>query len=190
MKTSGTALFPIALLAALAGLTFWLSNATNIDESKRRSSQRHDPDFIVENFTVERFDEQGQLIQVLKAPRMAHFPDDESTDVTKPELVHYAGTRPTRIQAQSAWLSKDGKEVRLKGDVRLTREEGAGSPRTELTTAALTVFPDQEMARGNVPVTVRQGNSVISGDRIEYRGKENLAILEGRARGTFPRVKP
>ncbi|QDX80718.1 LPS export ABC transporter periplasmic protein LptC [Denitratisoma sp. DHT3] len=189
MRASGAALFPITLLAALAGLTLWLSNAANVDESNRRANLRHDPDFIVENFTIERFDAQGQLLQVLKAPKMSHFPDDDSTDVSQPELVQFTGTRPTRVNAQSAWLSKDGKEVRLKGGVKLVKAEGEGSPQTVLTTEALTVFPDEELARGNVPVTVRQGGSVITGDRIEYRGKENLTILTGRARGTFPRTR-
>lgn len=189
MRASGAALFPITLLAALAGLTLWLSNATNVDESNRRANLRHDPDFIVENFTVERFDAQGQLLQVLKAPKMSHFPDDDSTDVSQPELVQFTGTRPTRVSAQSAWLSKDGKEVRLKGSVKLVKAEGEGNPQTVLTTEALTVFPDEELARGNVPVTVHQGGSVITGDRIEYRGKENLTILTGRARGTFPRTR-
>lgn len=189
MRASGAALFPIALLAALAGLTFWLSNATDDNDPKRRAKERHDPDFTVENFTVERFDAQGTKIQTLKARQMNHFPDDESTEVSSPELTYFTGDRPTRIDARSAWLNKDGKEVRLKGNVRLVKAAGAGHPQTVLQTEALTVFPDEELARGNTPVTVRQGGSVISGDHIEYRGKENLAILEGRARGTFPRVK-
>lgn len=187
MRNSGAALFPIALLAALAGLTFWLSHVTDAEDLSRRAKQRHDPDFFIERFTIDRFDSQGIRTQSLLAAKMTHYPDDDSTEVRMPDLTYHKAGRPTRIRADDGWLSPNGKEVRLKGNVLLVRAAAPGSPETVLQTEALTVFPDDEFARGQVPVTVRQGGATVSGNSIEYRGKENIVTLQGHARGTFPR---
>lgn len=61
MKNWQGQLFPIVLLALLAGLSFWLQSAVNVEESRRDGKLRHDPDAIVDNFTVRRFDADGQI---------------------------------------------------------------------------------------------------------------------------------
>jgi len=41
-------------------------------------NNRHDPDYYIENFIATGLDENGQRRFVIKADRMAHFPDDDT----------------------------------------------------------------------------------------------------------------
>ena len=190
MKSIGATLFPLLLLGLLAALTYWLARTANFDESMKRAKARHDPDFVVEHFGIQRFNAAGELQNSLTAERMTHYPDNDSTEIASPVLDYYRPDQtPTRVTAQRAWLNHDGKEVRLMGKVRLVHQGTAEVPDTVLETSRLTVFPDDELAQGNVPVTISRGKSVVVGSGVEYKGKENLAVLKGRARGIFYRVQ-
>lgn len=74
MRPSGAALLPLVIVGALAGLTFWLDKAASGQEQTARANKRHDPDFFVEKFNVQRYDATGQLINSLVADKMTHFP--------------------------------------------------------------------------------------------------------------------
>jgi len=185
MKISGATLLPIALLALVAGLSYWLEKTTEAQEAHNNANSRHDPDYIVDNFTVRRFGETGQLTQSLIAKHMVHFPDDDSTELTAPFLTIHRSDRPTQVVSKEAWLSRDGKEIRLKGNVKVSRPAVGSQPQTLIETEALTVYPDDERSVGTVPVTITRGTNVMHGTGIEYLGKEKTSQLQGRVHGTF-----
>ena len=187
MTFNAAALFPLALAGALAGMSYWLDRATTVGELGAKAKARHSPDYIVEKFNVQRYDATGSLLQSLKAQKMTHYPDDETTDVVAPELIYHRAEAPTTVTAKTAQLTKDGKEVRLRGAVKVSRPRTSTRPATLIQTEALTVFPDEERASGNAPVTLTQGNNVVQGGAITYYGKERIAHLSGGVHGTFKR---
>ena len=87
MKLSATRLFPLLLMLALAGLTFWLELMVREEEGMRQSPRRHDPDYIVDRLVHTRFNAQGLAESMLAAEKMLHYPDDDSTDLVAPRLV-------------------------------------------------------------------------------------------------------
>lgn len=189
MRVSRTKLLPLLLLTLLAGLTFWLESATHIDVGRNDGKGRHDPDFIVDNFTVRRYNVSGSLQYVLTAPKMLHYADDDSTEVGTPVLTYFGEDRRTRVNAGKAWLSKEGKEVRLSDDVRVVREAMADSPELVVTTAEMLVYPDDEVARGSLPVTITQGRSILTGTGFDTDNRIHVFKLMGRARGIIYRNK-
>ncbi|HZV54690.1 MAG TPA: LPS export ABC transporter periplasmic protein LptC [Rhodocyclaceae bacterium] len=188
MRLSGSsALFPLLVLAMLAGFTFWLENASQADMSNGGAKTRHDADFWVDDFTMRRFDVEGAVQHVLTSKRLEHFPDDESTNVTAPRL-NYFGDRQTTVTAKTAWLDKEGKHVRLEGDVRIVRPGEANDPETIITTSVLHVMPDDERAYTQTPVTLTQGQTMIHGTGgLEVNNKTQIAVLSGPVQGTIYR---
>lgn len=181
MRISGTTLLPLALLAILAALTFWLERVTQgtvVDGSKAR----HDPDFFVENFSVRRFNPEGMLQHTLHSRKMLHYPDDESTDLVAPRLTYHRAP-PTRVSSDTAWLDRDGKHVRLDGNVRVVRGNTNGGPETVLSTSVLHAVPDDEVAHTDAPVTITQGMTVIKGTGLHTDNKTQISVLSGRAHG-------
>lgn len=180
---SASGLFPILLLVALGALTLWLERATQLDNGQNNGKFRHDPDFMVENFTVRRFAADGMLQNTLTARKMVHFPDDDSTDVDAPRVLFNRGPQPVRLSSNTAWVSKDGKEVKLKGDVRYIRPGLNGAPETAIATAEMTLLPDDELAHSDVPVTITQGQTIVTGSGLDADNKAKLATLRGPVRG-------
>lgn len=188
MKLSAAPLFPLFLLTLLAGGTFWLERATHVEDSVGSGKHRHDPDFIIDNFTTRRFGLDGSLQHTLTAQQMLHYPDDETTEVSAPALTYFAKTPPTRIDARRAWVSKDGKEVRLSEDVRMVRAATPSQPELVVTSAELRVFPDDELARTGTPVTIVDGQSTLHGSGLEANNHTQIFTLLGRVQGTLQRT--
>jgi lipopolysaccharide export system protein LptC len=184
MRYGASAVFPLVLMGALAGLTYWLDRTTTAQEQVHRANNRHDPDFIVERFSVQRFDRKGDLVNSLTAESMTHYPDDNSTDVVKPELTYY-NQLATKVSSQAARLLKDGKEVQLTGSVKVFRPGAKATPATLIQSEALTVFPDDDHVIGNAPVTITRGKVAIHGNALDYDGKQHISRLSGRVHGEF-----
>jgi len=114
------------LMIALLGLSIWLQFGLLETEPLREEPEiTHDPDYYVENFTATGMDEEG-IRYVLEAERMVHYPDDGSALLDNPHVIQFQpGSVPRHVYAESGWLSGDGGEVRLTGNVRVI--QGMGS---------------------------------------------------------------
>ena len=189
MRAHSAKLFPLMLLTLLAALTFWLERATQVDNAANNDKIRHDPDFIVSAITMRHFNLDGSLQHALQAQTMLHYPDDDSTHITEPSLTFYAHAQPTRLSARQARVSQDGKLVELSDDVRVVREASPDSPEMVLTTAAMQVYPDDEIARSSVPVTIVNGQNVIHGMAMEADHRAHLYTLMGRVQATLHRTR-
>lgn len=189
MRSVGVTLLPIGIAALLAALTFWLDRATDPEDPARKAQKRHDPDFIIGQINVRRFDAGGTLKQSLIADTLTHYPDNNSTDVLHPQMTYYNGGRETRIFSNTAKVTDDNKKVMLFGDVRLVKPADQDVPETTLRTQTMTVFPDDDVAQSSSRVTITRGQSIVSGDVMYYNGKTQISMLSGRVKGTFYRVK-
>lgn len=189
MKIQAAPLFPLLLLTLLAGGTFWLDRASQIDEVSRSGKNRHDPDFIVQDFTTRRFNRDGRLLHQFSAQIMTHYPDNDTTEVSVPSLIYYGQSLPLHIDAERAWISTDGKEVRLMGDVRMKREADQQHAELLLKTAELHVFPDDEIARTQTPVTIFEGLNTLQGNGLEANNHTQTFTLLGHVRGLLQRPR-
>lgn len=189
VRSLGSRLFPLVLLVLLAALSFWLERATQVDSGARRGSARHDPDYIVEQLHLRRFAPDGKLQHTLDAQFMRHYPDDDSTEVSQPRVL-FQKERPAVLSSENAWMSRDGQEVRLSGNVRYLRQGARGDPDTVITTAELVVLPDEEKAHSDSAVTITQGNSVVVGTGVDADNARRVAVLRGRVQGTIYRKPP
>lgn len=185
MKIQSANLLPLMLLTLLAALTFWLERATQVDSGASDGKKRHDPDFIVANLTLRQFNLDGSLKHALNAKNMLHYPDDDSTLVADPSLTFYAHAQPARLNARQARVSKDGKQIRLSDQVRMVRDGSADNPELVVTTTELLVYPDDGIAKSDMPVTITQGRSMLYGTGIEVDNRAQTLKLMGRIHGTI-----
>lgn len=185
LRPQGQSLFPAALMVLLVGLTFWLQQATENQGAHSDSLLRHDPDYFAENFIVRRFGPTGELQSTLVSSRMVHYPDDETTVATEPKIVFLKGSRPTTLTAKQGLVGPDGREVVLVGDVRGVRAATPADPEVTFTTAHLTVFPDDEIARTTAAVTITQGASIVRGVGLDADNKTQIFQLQSQVNSTI-----
>jgi lipopolysaccharide export system protein LptC len=188
MKHWHSQLFPIILVALLAGLSFWLQSAVNDDEPRRDGSQRHDPDAIVDNFTVRRFDANGQVKYRLTAPYLEHFPDDDSSELRAPTLLSYRpDAPPTTFSARHAKISAKGETVFLWDQVSISRAATADRPEMRARMPDLTVQPDTGIAFTNSPVEITMGRSWIKGVGAHLDNNDSTLVLQSQVTGVYIR---
>jgi len=180
-------LFPLLLAGLLAGMSYWLELASRAPTTTHDGKSRHDPDFIVKNFEVRRFDPQGNLQHTVVADLMRHYPDDDSTVVLEPRLTYHRNP-PTFINAREAQISSKGEHVTLIDGVRITRTGVGNKPDTVLTTNRLEAWPDDEIAKSNAPVTITQGQTNVHGSGLSVDNKTSFYTLDGPVQGVFFRA--
>ena len=185
MRLPTTRLFPLALMLVLAALTFYLDRAVNEDES-HPSMRRHDPDYMVVNFTTTTYNRDGAAENTLSADRMVHYPDDDTTELTAPRVVQTKPDAPTMsVRADRGRLSRDGEDIYLYDNVVLEREAGAGQTAAQLTTEYLQVVRDRSLVRTDREVKIVEETRSISGKGMEYSTETQHFTLNSDVRARF-----
>jgi lipopolysaccharide export system protein LptC len=183
MNDRAAKMFPLFMLLLLAALTFWLSRIIQSDVP--RGPLRHDVDYWAEGVKMLRFDINGTLQHTLTAEKLLHYPDDDTTIVTKPHVTYHRQP-PVEITARMAYIGRDGKEVDLVDEVKVTRHSATGDvPPTTLDTRTLKIFPDEEKGSTGDPVTITRGSSVMHGSGLEIDNGTGITVLRGRVSGTI-----
>ncbi len=124
-------------------------------EEREKVKVEHTPDYYVEDFSVTNMDMDGKLEQTLSAERMLHYPDDDSTELTRPHLVIYEeGVPPWKIKSETGWMSGDGQLVLLNGVVKIDRAAAPGIRPVHINTRDLRVRPKENYAETDEKVRV------------------------------------
>ena len=182
MRLSTTRLFPLALMFALAALTFYLERTVR-DEATPNPLRRHDPDYLVSNFTTTTY-RNGTAESILSAAKMVHFPDDDTTELTAPRVVQ-SKPKEARIvvSADRGLLSRSGEEVFLYDNVQLVREALEGAPEARMTTSFLHVVRDRALALTDREVKIVEDSRSLQGRGMEYNYESGQLLLHADVKG-------
>ena len=189
MRFGSSQLFVIVLLALLAGLSFWLQRAVAPVEVVRDGKLRHDPDAIAENFLVRQFDEKGRVKYRLTAPYMMHFPDDDSSQLKSPTLIHYRPNAPQlTLTGKNAKVTSKGQTVFLWDDVKAVRAATPARPELVARMPDLTVQPDDGTAFTQSPVEITEDKSWVKGVGMHLDNNTSTFELKSQVTGlSYPR---
>jgi lipopolysaccharide export system protein LptC len=166
-----TPLLPLLLLLAGA---YWLNLQVKPPSHKAEESKRHDPDYIVDNFSAIALNQQGLPRFMMSARKMVHYPDDDSTHLDDPELNSFYPDQPTIVAfSRKGEISSKGKDVYLRDEVKLVRAASATQSEMSLSTDYLHVIPDQDLADTDRPVTLEDAHNIIhaTGLRFDYKAR-------------------
>jgi lipopolysaccharide export system protein LptC len=193
MKHWPSQLFPVMVLVILAGLSFWLQSTVDRGEAKNDGKFRHDPDAIAENFTVRRFDQNGQVKYRLTAPYLVHFPDDDTSEVKSPVLTSYRPEgAPVIVTGDNAKVTTKGETIHLWDNVSVTRAATADRLEMVARMPDLTAQPEAGIAFTGSPVEITQGQSWIRGTGLHIDNNTSTLVLQSQVKGQYirPRAAP
>ena len=182
-----SAYLPLLMMAVLALGTWWLvRNAPTLETPRETVAPRHEPDYEMTNFVVQRFAKDGTLRTQLEGDRLRHYPDNDTLEIDRARLraIDSDGV-VTLATANRALANGDGSEVQLLGDARVVRPAHGNEQEIEFRGEFLHAFRNVEQLRSHLPVTVTQGESVVHADGMEYDNLARVIDLHGRTRATF-----
>lgn len=182
--------FPVLLLAAVAAVTVWLDRQVQPPEPAGNSKARHDPDYIVNNFTVTRIGPDGIVRYKLTARRMEHYPDNDTTFLDAPKLVNFRNASVTvTATAKTATLSSNGENAYLEEDVRLVRSAYGNRSALTVQTTWLHVIPDYGIAKTDRPVRIQDATTVITSNGLEFNNDTQIIKFLSMVRGRYEKPK-
>ena len=182
-------LFPVALLVLLAGMTYWLERVVQGFASSPHSLMRHDPDYMVDKLLATRMDTNGRIKNTLRAVRLVHFPDDDTTEMEAPRFMSYAQSAPLSITAKSGLVSSNGENLYFKGDVRAVRPPFGGNSELVVATEYLHILPDDNVAKTDHAVTISDARMTIAAVGMEMNNETRVLKLNAQVKGAFHDAK-
>jgi lipopolysaccharide export system protein LptC len=176
---------PIAVLMSLLALTFWLNQFVQSPGTRADGSARHDPDLIVENFTAKALGASGEVQYTVRAAKMSHFPDDDSSLLEAVVFTAlHANLPPIVAVAPRGRLVAGADEVIMDGGVVVTSEKTETHQPLKLSTPALNIFPDKNLARSTEGVRLDSPTGQLTANKMELNSLSRELVLE-RVRATY-----
>ena len=180
----------LALLAASSyGLLRWV-------ESSLREPvpvESREPVLVIQRFRAARMTAAGLREYVVEAPLLKQLPGQLGTQVEQPQMDWYqpdGQTREWRLRSGQGWIASDQKQIRLEGEVVMTRTAESGQPPVTLTTRDVLVRPDIRYAETAAPArAVTPGGELRAIGVRAYLDQERLELLS-EVRGVYEPPKP
>jgi lipopolysaccharide export system protein LptC len=182
-----SAYLPLILMVLLALATWWLvRNTPRPDEPREPTPVRHEPDYLMSDFTLQRFGANGALRVQVQGAQMRHYPDTNTLEIDQPQIrATAADGSVTLASARRALSNGDATEVQLLGNARVLREATATEAAVEFDGEFLHAFLATERVKSHLPVRLRQGTSELRVASLDYDHLARSAQLGGPLRAQF-----
>ena len=177
----------VLLMAVLALGTWWLvKNTPVLDNERQVAPPRHEPDYTMRQFTVQRFAAAGTLKVQIEGEELRHYPDTDTLEIDNPRIrATGPDGRITLASAKHALSNGDGSEVQLSGAARVVREAHDDDEALEFRGEFLHAFLATERVRSHLPVIVTQGATEIRADGMSYDNLSRVVEFKGRVRAVL-----
>ncbi|MBC7957678.1 MAG: LPS export ABC transporter periplasmic protein LptC [Cytophagales bacterium] len=178
---------PLLLMMLLALGTWWLVKNTPLaGEARAATPLRHEPDYEMRNFAVQRFTPLGPLRAQIEGDAMRHYPDTDTLEIDNVRLRAVGPDgRVTIATARRAISNGAATELQLLGGAEIVREATATDAAINFRGEFLHAFLDTERVRSHLPVTVTRGATQVQADGMEYSHLDRLIQFSGRMRASF-----
>jgi lipopolysaccharide export system protein LptC len=171
---------PLMLMIALA-LGTWLvaKNTPGLLAPSSPAAVRHEADYTLDRFKLQRFDPDGALKVEIEGEHMQHFPDDDIMEVQQIRVTSIgADGRRMIATAQQGRARGDSSEVWLDGQAQVVSSVDGEVP-IQMNGEHLHALPKLRRVDSQSMVIVRQGDSEFNADGLEYDDVTRLADLHG-----------
>ncbi|MEN9314827.1 MAG: hypothetical protein RIS35_1220 [Pseudomonadota bacterium] len=181
------AVLSITLLAGLGGFSYYLAElAERGDRRPVAKGTSHEPDYFVEGFALTRTNLRGEPTFRVSAERLTHYPNDDSSELTRPVLVSLDPSKPeVTLRADRGRASAGGKSTELFDGVTLVRKGGDDRPELRVETSYALVLPEEDVARTDRPVRITHGASSLTGDGMEFDNAARVLTVRSNVQGVW-----
>ena len=173
---------PLLLMIALA-LSTWLiaKNSPGLLVPTTPGPLRHEPDYTVDHFTMQRFDPTGALKVEIEGNHMQHFADDDTMEVEQIRVLSLdAQGRRMTATALRGRAKGDSSEVWLDGQAKIVSDAPGQLP-VQVNGEHLRALPKLKRVDSQSPVIVQQAGSEFHADGMEYDHVTRVLTLHGNA---------
>lgn len=173
-------------LALLLGVMLWLifSPSDKAEEVSTQATNYNDTsDYAMTNFTMTIMDVNGQPARVIKGQNMAHYPEDDSTKITKPIAQFIEAQEDTWLMtSERGETTGKGDNILLLDNVIITRKDNNG---VELHTSKLNLDTLQNTAYTDAAVKMISPHGETNSVGLHATLDEKTINLHSRVKGQY-----
>jgi len=190
MSWRGILTLVLLVAAAISGWSVWTHrpsrNATTTADARS--------DYLLHDFELVVLDKQGQEAFTLRAPQLERHPGDKTMSLATPVFTippaPNSKSGSWEVSSKTGWVSAEGDELRLRGDVIATNAGSDGGAGTvgapvKMTTQELNVFPDTKRATSAADVTITQPGSILRGHGMNALLDSKRIQLKSNVKGRY-----
>ena len=176
-----------AFLAALALLSWWLTQYSGLTEPNKTVATGTNPDYFSNGYTKWEMDETGKLKSKLTAEKMTHYTDYWATHTKKPVMEFVDENMPPWIiVAETGLLSKDGKQLQLNGKVTVNRAKGEKVRQLTINTSDTMLNPETSYAETKAWAELISPPNITTGIGMKLTFKEPIHLeLLSQVKGKY-----
>ncbi|WP_233145240.1 LPS export ABC transporter periplasmic protein LptC [Wohlfahrtiimonas populi] len=155
-------LFFIIVIGILGYVSMNLYRENNTEEVQKSPY----PLFVVKDYDLVRFNENGQKIYEIEGPEMRHFDDERGSTLDDPFLTHFTleDQRDWTARSDIALVNEDQSLITMNDNVVLTKFDKKDAKTTILNTSQLFVHDKGEKVTNDVWTKIRTyPNNTIEG---------------------------
>lgn len=189
-----SAYLPLFMMALLAAGTWWLVKHTPMPDGPQEAvPAKHEPDYQMKGFEMQRFAPSGALRVQLQGAAMRHFPDTDTIELdgVRLQAMGENGSR-TEASAKRAISNGDGSEIQLLGEVQLRRfppgspgGDAGAVPDLTVQGEFLHAFVNTEQLRSHLPVRVSTRAGELQAQTLAYDNLKGVMNFSGRTTARF-----
>ena len=153
------------MLAALTIIfSAWLLHFSTELVSTIHQRDSRVPEYTLTNIVLTATEPSGAPQYRIKAMSMAHFSDDNTSELEQPHFWFYRDAeRPLKAKSERAWISGAGDEILLLGKVDIVQPKTQMHRPFTVETRDLRVFPDKRVGITASPIKADSGRYHLQG---------------------------
>jgi lipopolysaccharide export system protein LptC len=175
----------IIVLLVLTSFSFWASRQHETRVQAPVAGLDPKMDYVLRDFELQFFDEQGHATINLRAPELHNDPALQVGTIEKPVFRLNQPGMTWNLTADSATVTADKEHVHLAGRVNILRFEPATGMLAELNTTEVMVEVTPQTASTDAPVSIHDINSQINAIGLDLDMKTNTFTLKQQVRATY-----
>lgn len=168
------------ILVIFAGVTYWTLDRLTGDNITELSKLAHYPDYYMEYFTTLTMNQDGTPKNRLNASYMAHYPDDNTSELHEPKLeIFRKEKQPINVRSDTGWVTSNNDVILLDGNVYLHQYDDDGSTlKLELLAEDARVLVDEKYAEtDNATTLISKKSTTTSIGMRAYLQEQRLEFL-------------
>ncbi len=179
----------LIIISLIALVSWWFQDIWKEAPIVQIQKDKHFPDYFMENFILTNMDEHGSPAYILKAQKLLHYADDDSSELTQPSIEFFNTKGNWIISAERAQLLSDKQLIHLHNKVRLQRASSSQQPALSIDTDYLLIHTDQELAETDQPTRILSQGLELTSLGMVFDNRQGILKLLSNVKGTYEPVR-
>lgn len=167
------------ILAIAAGVSYWVLRSITEEEEVALRDLAQYPDYYMENFTTLTMNLNGLPKNRITAEYMAHYPDDDTTELRQPRMEIFQESKPPiNVRSDKGWVTSNNEVILLSGNVYLHQNDAAGNLELEVIADDARVLVKEDYAETDNSATLIRKRMVTNSVGMRaYLAEQRLEFL-------------